>query len=45
MYHKDYLRMIYELNIEHDKKTDFINTSLTNHTKKLIELLNDNENS
>lgn len=45
MYHKDYLRIIYELNIEHNKKDDFVNSSLTDGTKKLITLLNSDKNN
>lgn len=40
-YHGDYLKIVYELNIEHSKKTEFIKSVLTDETFKLIETINE----
>ena len=40
LYHWDYLKIVYELNILHEKKSDFISSTLTENTKKLIISIN-----
>jgi hypothetical protein len=40
LYHQEYLKIVFELNIEHSKKEDFINSNLTKNTIKLIEAIN-----
>ena len=40
LYHQEYLKIVFELNIEHNKKEDFIKSNLTENTIKLIEAIN-----
>jgi hypothetical protein len=45
LYHQEYLKIVFELNIEHTKKTEFIKNNLTKNTIKLIEAINNQGNS
>lgn len=45
LYHRDYLKILYELNIESAKKEDFINKNLEESVKTLIIWINKQPNS
>jgi hypothetical protein len=44
LYHQEYLKIVFELNIEHTKKIEFIKNNLTKNTIKLIEAINNQGN-
>jgi hypothetical protein len=42
LYHKDYLKILFELNISESKQVEFINNSVSEDIKKLIVAINKN---